>query len=625
MDAVSEVKSFISKQNSLGTLRFITCGSVDDGKSTLLGRLLYEAQLIFDDQIDKLMVDSRKVGTQGGEIDFALLVDGLAAEREQGITIDVAYRFFSTEKRKFIVADSPGHEEYTRNMVTAASNAELAIILIDGRKGVLEQTKRHSYIAHMVGIKNIIVAINKMDLINYSEAEFIKIVDDFQKNVASELDFESVKFIPISALKGDNIVSKSKNMLWSNSEPIMSILETEEILQKKSQSFAMAVQLVQRPNLDFRGFSGNISSGEITIGEDIFVASSKKSAKVKEIFSAQGHKNKATTGDAITLTLDKEIDISRGDILVSDLNTINSSNIFNVNLIWFNQTPCKLNRNLIMKIGTKTTNCKVINFKSKINVNNLSKDVCNQLEMNDIGICELKTDEQISFKNYKDINDLGSFILIDKQTNLTVGAGIINFKPRRSDNVVWEKSDIDFQKRCGLLGHKSKLLWLTGLSGAGKSTIANKLEIALHNKGMLTYILDGDNLRHGLNNDLGFSEPDRIENLRRVGQVAKLFVDAGVVTIASFISPFAKDRDNIRSLFPNDQFFEIYIKTSIEVAKKRDPKGLYKKALTGEIPNFTGINSPYEEPINPELIIDTDKINPDKAVNIIIDLLEKND
>lgn len=618
MDAKTEVKNFISKQNDLGTLRFITCGSVDDGKSTLLGRLLYEAQLIFDDQIDRLLIDSKKVGTQGDDIDFALLVDGLSAEREQGITIDVAYRFFSTEKRKFIVADSPGHEEYTRNMVTAASNAELAIILIDGRKGVLEQTRRHSYIANMVGIKNIIVAVNKMDLIEFSEDKFREIVDVFQQDIASQLNFKSIKFIPISALKGDNIVSKSKNMPWSNSKPIMSLLEKEHIESKALGSFSMPVQLVQRPNLDFRGFSGNISSGEIATGDVISVASSKKNAKVKEIFSGYRTQKKASSGDAVTLTLDKEIDISRGDILVSDLNFIEESDIFNVNLIWFNQEPCNKNRNFIMKIGSKTSNCRIINLKNKININNLSSEPCKSIEMNEIAECELKTDENIYFKKYEDINNLGSFILIDKQTNLTVGAGVINHQLSRSTNIIWEESNIKRIDRENILKQKAKVFWFTGMSGSGKSTIAKAFESYLYNQNKLTYLLDGDNIRHGLCNDLGFKDSDRIENIRRAGEVSKILYDSGLLVLASFISPFNEDRDNIRSLFKEGDFIEIYVKCDLKTLQKRDPKGLYKKAQKSQIPNFTGISSNYQEPSNPNLIIDTSSENLDQTMNKLI-------
>lgn len=623
MHAEKQIKEFINAQNNLTTLRFITCGSVDDGKSTLLGRLLYEAQLIFEDQIETLVKDSKKIGTQGDDIDFALLVDGLAAEREQGITIDVAYRFFSTEKRKFIVADSPGHEEYTRNMVTASSTADLAIILIDARKGVLEQTKRHSYIANLVGIKNIIVAVNKMDLVGYDQTVFQNIVESYKKEVASLLSFSDITYIPISALKGDNIVSVSKKMEWFKSKPIIQILEDTQIQTKQEENFLMSTQLVLRPNLDFRGFCGVVSSGSLNIGDKILVDKSNESALVKEIYIADSKEEKCSQGDAITLVLDKEIDISRGDLITNNSNSFETSKIINTSLIWFLKEIGQKNRSFLLKIGSKTVNANILRIKHKVDINNLQKNPALQLEMNEIGECELALDEEVAFTYYENNKNLGSFILIDKVSNLTVAAGVINFKPRKSENVKWEETEIDVTKRNNLLGHESKLLWFTGISGSGKSTIANKLEIALHKKGVLTYLLDGDNLRHGLNRDLGFSDTDRIENLRRVGEVSKLFVDAGVFALASFISPFKKDREHIKSLFKENEFLEIYVKTDIEEAKKRDPKGLYKKAIAGEIPNFTGIDSPYEEPSNPDITIDTKKLSPDEAVNIILKFIAK--
>lgn len=623
MHAEKQIKEFINAQNNLTTLRFITCGSVDDGKSTLLGRLLYEAQLIFEDQVETLVKDSKKIGTQGGDIDFALLVDGLAAEREQGITIDVAYRFFSTEKRKFIVADSPGHEEYTRNMVTASSTADLAIILIDARKGVLEQTKRHSYIANLVGIKNIIVAVNKMDLVEYDETVFLKIVESYKNEVASQLNFSDITYIPISALKGDNIVSVSQKMEWFKSKPIIQILEDIQIQTKQDENFLMSTQLVLRPDLDFRGFCGVVSSGSLCIGDKILVDKSNESALVKEIYIADSKEEKCSQGDAVTLVLDKEIDISRGDLITNNSNSFETSKIINTSLIWFLKEIGQKNRSFLLKIGSKTVNANILRIKHKVDINNLQKNPALQLEMNEIGECELALDEEIAFTYYENNKNLGSFILIDRVSNLTVAAGVINFKPRKSENVKWEETEIDTTKRNNLLGHESKLLWFTGISGSGKSTIANKLEIALHKKGVLTYLLDGDNLRHGLNRDLGFSDTDRIENLRRVGEVSKLFVDAGVFTLASFISPFKKDRENIKSLFKENDFLEIYVKTDIEEAKKRDPKGLYKKAIAGEIPNFTGIDSPYEEPTNPDITIDTNKFTPDEAVDIILKFISK--
>ena len=623
MTVENEIKKFINEQNALTTLRFITCGSVDDGKSTLLGRLLYEAQLIFEDQIESLVKDSKKIGTQGEEIDFALLVDGLAAEREQGITIDVAYRFFSTEKRKFIVADSPGHEEYTRNMVTASSTADLAIILIDARKGVLEQTKRHSYIADLVGIKHIIVAVNKMDLVEYDEHTFKDIVSVFQKDIAKKLNFSKIEFIPISALKGDNIIQKSKNMPWINPKPIMQLLEDAELKTSTSENFLMYTQQVLRPNLDFRGFSGLVASGNLKEGDNIGVADSNQTANIKDIYVADSKEQACNEGDAVTLVLDKEIDISRGDLIFNNIKSFESSKLINANLVWLLKESGNQSRNFLLKIGNKTVNAKILRVKHKVDINNLSKSPASKLNMNEIGECEIALDDEIHFTSYKENKTLGSFILIDKIKNLTVATGVINFKPRKSDNVKWELTDINQENRSKLLGNKPKLLWFTGLSGAGKSTIANQLEIALHKKGILTYMLDGDNLRHGLNQDLGFSEEDRIENLRRVGEVAKLFIDAGIYTIASFISPFRKDRDNIRAFFPEGRFLEIYVKTNIEDAVKRDPKGLYKKALKGDIPNFTGINSPYEEPLKPDLVIDTSKLNVDQSLAKLLKFIEE--
>ena len=623
MKSSNLVKEFIDKQNALTTLKFITCGSVDDGKSTLLGRLLYEAQLIFDDQVDSLVLDSKKIGTQGGEIDFALLVDGLAAEREQGITIDVAYRFFSTDERKFIVADSPGHEQYTRNMITAASNAELAIILIDARKGVLEQTKRHSFIVNMVGIKNIIVAINKMDLIDYDEEQYKSIVKDFKETVSQELDFESVEFIPISALKGDNITENSNNIIWYKSRSIMELLEQANISKKLKKTFCMSVQNVLRPNPDFRGFSGQVSSGELSSGDKVYVGKTTQKAKVESIFLGFDNEKVCHEGDSVTLCLDKEIDISRGDLITTDPSYTDNGNIFDANIIWFNEAKCYKNRSYLLKIGTKTINAKIEKFKHKIDINSYKKVVCSSLSMNEIARCEVRVDENIDFKSYFEERTIGSFILIDKQTNLTVGAGTINHGLRKSSNVIWEKHDIERSDRNLMLGHTSKVLFFTGLSGSGKSTLSNSLEKELFSRNILTYSLDGDNLRHGLNKDLGFSNEDRIENLRRVGELTKILYDSGVYVLASFISPFDKDRKNIKELFRDEDFIEIYVKCDINSLQKRDPKGLYKKALSGEIPNFTGINSPYEEPKNPDLVLDTSILTINESLKIIIDYLEE--
>ena len=623
MDPKSEIKNFIEKQNSLSTLRYITCGSVDDGKSTLLGRMLYEAQLIFDDQVDNLVKDSKKIGTQGQDIDFALLVDGLSAEREQGITIDVAYRFFSTEKRKFIVADSPGHEQYTRNMVTAASNAELAIILIDSRNGIMPQTKRHSFIANLVGIKHLIVAINKMDLVGYDEKIFNSIVEQYNDTVISKMNFEKVSFVPVSALKGDNIVLQSPNMPWYKKKPLMNILENYELDKNKDTPFILPIQYVNRPSLDFRGFSGTVCSGKINIGDSVRVSSSGLVAKVENILIGDKSSSYCEIGDAVTLKLNKEIDISRGDVLSEANETLQSSDAFLSNLIWFNDSKCYTNRSFILKTANSQTNCDIIKIKNRININSFEKIQTDSLEMNDIAECELATSNYSFLQSYQQNRTLGNFILIDKKSNLTVAAGTIKHNLRRSENVKWQKTEVDLDARKKVVGQSPFVLWFTGLSGSGKSTIANLLEKKLISSGSLTYLIDGDNLRHGLNKDLGFKKSDRIENLRRVGEVAKILHDAGVIVLASFISPFTKDRKRIKKLFPKNDFIEIYVKASLDVVQKRDPKGLYKKAKAGEIPNFTGISSPYEEPKKPDILIDTDTTDPEKSVDMIIKYLKE--
>ena len=623
MSAKKEIQDFITKQNNLDTLRYITCGSVDDGKSTLLGRMLYEAQLIFDDQVDSLVKDSKKVGTQGGDIDFALLVDGLSAEREQGITIDVAYRFFSTENRKFIVADSPGHEQYTRNMVTAASNAELAIILIDARNGIMPQTRRHTFLANLLGIKNIIVAVNKMDLVDYDKEIFNKIVTEYNNDVLSKLDISNSYFIPLSALKGDNIVTNSKNMEWYKNMPLMKYLEEVKIDAVSDSNFTMPVQLVNRPNLNFRGFCGTVASGEISVGSDIEVTKSGECATIKEIFLGEKKVEKCSKSDAAMITLNKEIDISRGDILTERGNTIKSIKSCLANVVWFDTEECFKSRKYLIKSANRYTNCQILKIKHKVNVNNYEKVQCGSLAMNDIAECEISFDDEYFAIEYQKNKVLGSFIIVDKLTNLTVGAGTFKHPLRKAENIKWQHTDIGRSNREKILGQKALVLWFTGLSGSGKSTISNLLEKKLYEENKLSYILDGDNLRHGLNSDLGFNEEDRVENLRRVGEVAKLIHDSGLIVLASFISPFRKDRQNIRSKFPENNFIEIYIKTSLEELKTRDPKGLYKRAISGQIPNFTGISSPYEEPKNPEIIIDTEKFTATEAVEIIYKFLKE--
>lgn len=624
MTSKLEITTFIQKQNKLSTLRLITCGSVDDGKSTLLGRILYESKLLFDDQVDALIKDSKKSGTQGGGIDFALLVDGLSAEREQGITIDVAYRYFSTSKRKFIVADSPGHEEYTRNMATAASNADLAIILVDARNGILAQTKRHSYIANLMGIKHVVVAINKMDLVDFNQEVFENIIDEYNREIQSKLQFMDISFIPVSALHGDNIFKNSKKMAWYNGNSLMQTLETTELSPQPEGKFNMSVQLVNRPNLDFRGYSGLINSGHLSLGDEIEVAGTKLHATVKKIFLGDKDVNKCWKGDSVTLVLDREIDISRGSALTSKGNSQDKYNMYSTTMVWFDSVKCFQNNKYIIKTSHTQTNCEILKIKNKIGINNYENAPSSPLEMNDISNCDLLLDEPLYMLPYKENNTHGNFILIDKKTNLTVAAGVINHHLRRSENIKWQQTDINLGAREDMLGQQSLVIWFTGLSGAGKSTIANLLEKRLSADRKLTYLLDGDNLRHGLNKDLGFTEQDRIENIRRVGEVSKILFDAGIIVLASFISPYEKDRKSVKDLFPRGKFLEIYVSASLERLYERDTKGLYKKASEGKLPNFTGISSLYEEPIDPAITINTDLVTPEAAVDHIFTFLEEN-
>ena len=614
------ISKYLKSQASLNLLRFITCGSVDDGKSTLIGRMLYESQMIFDDQVASLKNDSKKYGTQGENIDFALLVDGLSAEREQGITIDVAYRFFSSSKRKFIVADTPGHEQYTRNMATGASTAELAILLVDARNGILTQTKRHSFIVSLLGIKNIILAINKMDLVNYDKNIYEKISSEY-KLFSKKLNFKNIQSIPISALKGDNIHKKSKYMKWYNDKTLFDYLETTKTKIQSSDSFVLPVQSVNRPNLNFRGYSGTIAEGKIRKGDELISLPSNQKVKVKDIFVGERSLKTANLKQSITLTIDKEIDTSRGDILCSKNSTVDMADQFNMNVIWMSEDKGFTGRTYLAKIHNISTSIKIMNIKKIYDVNTLEFAAGNELKLNDVAEISISFNKTVPFSTFKENKILGSLIIIDPINNQTIGMGMINFSLRRSQNIQLQNLTINKNLREKINGHKGQVLWMTGLSGSGKSTIANELEKILYSQGKKTYILDGDNIRHGLNKDLGFTDKDRVENIRRVAEVAKLMCDAGLIVITAFISPFRLEREMARSLFEKNDFKEIYISTPLKVAEKRDPKGLYKKARQGKIPNFTGIDSIYEKPTNPELEIDTSKVSLSKAVKKILNII----
>ena len=607
-----------------GLLRICTAGSVDDGKSTLIGRLLYDSKMIFEDQLDALQADSKKVGTQGQEIDFALLVDGLAAEREQGITIDVAYRFFATEKRKFIVADTPGHEQYTRNMVTGASTADLAVILIDARKGVLVQTRRHSYLAHLIGIRNIVLAVNKMDLVDYDQAVFDGIVKDYTE-FAKSIGIESFTAMPISGFKGDNITTASDNTPWYKGPSLMEHLETVEVdnATDVSKPFRMAVQWVNRPNLDFRGFSGMIATGIVRPGDKIRVLPSGKTSTVSRIVtgpspSGAGDLEQAIAGQSVTICFADEIDCSRGDVIAAADDPVQTADQFEASIVWMDETELLPGRPYWMKIGTQLVTATVQHPKYQVNVNTMEHLAAKTLDLNAIGVANLSTDRMIPFEPYTQSRELGGFILIDKMTNATVAAGMLHFSLRRSDNVHWQAMDISRDTHAGLKNQKPAVLWLTGLSGAGKSTIANIVEKKLVRMNRHTFLLDGDNVRHGLNKDLGFTDADRVENIRRVGEVAKLMTDSGLIVITAFISPFRAERDMVRSMMAPGEFVEVHIDTPLEEAEKRDVKGLYKKARAGQLKNFTGIDSPYEPPEDPEIRIDTTAMTPDEAADEII-------
>ncbi len=615
-----DIDAYLDQHQHKTMLRFITCGSVDDGKSTLIGRLLYDSKMIFEDQLASLEEDSKRVGTQGGEIDFALLVDGLAAEREQGITIDVAYRFFTTEKRKFIVADTPGHEQYTRNMVTGASTADLAVILVDARKGMLTQTRRHSYLAHLIGIRHLVLAVNKMDLIGYDQARYDAIVADYAQ-FAESIGIAGFTPMPISGFKGDNISLRSDAMPWYDGPTLMEHLETVEVgagTSADSGGFRLPVQWVNRPNLDFRGFSGLISSGSVKPGDAIRVLPGGKTSTVSRIVTSAGDLDEAVAGQSVTVCLADEIDCSRGNVIATADNPPTSADQFEATFVWMDDAPLIVGRAYWLKLSTQLVSATVREPKYEVNVNSMEHLATKTLELNAIGVAELQTDRAIVFEPYAANRTLGGFILIDKITNATVAAGMIHFALRRAQNVHWQAVDINRAEHARLKNQTPRVLWFTGLSGAGKSTIANEVEKRLNLMNRHTYLLDGDNIRHGLNKDLGFTEADRIENIRRVGEVARLMADAGLIVLTAFISPFRAERDMVRSMLPEGEFIEVFVDTPLAVAEQRDVKGLYKKARKGELKNFTGIDSPYERPTTPEITVNTVSMTPEEAADFII-------
>ena len=612
------VADFLAAQESKGLLRFITCGSVDDGKSTLIGRLLYESKQIFDDQLATLSQDSERVGTQGGNLDFALLTDGLQAEREQGITIDVAYRFFSTDRRTFIVADTPGHEQYTRNMVTGASTADLAIVLIDARKGVLTQTRRHSFLVHLLGITNVIVAVNKIDLVDYDSTIFQDIETSYRE-FSQEFGFTNLSFVPVSALNGDNITTASAAMPWYHGPTLLSILEeTEAHALSHDKPFRMYVQSVSRPNQDFRGYLGFVASGSLSVGDSIQVQPSGKISRVASLPSFDGDRQHVVAGESIQIVLEDEIDISRGDLLCTPESAPDVGNQFEAFMVWTDENQMMPHRSYLLKIGTKTVGVMIDKPKYKINVNTLEHLAASTLELNDIAICNLATDRPVAYDPYVNNRYSGSFVIIDRITSKTVGAGMIRHSLRRDSNISWQHTSIERHHREELNHQRSATIWFTGLSGSGKSTVANALEIKLHAMGLRTYLLDGDNLRHGLTRDLGFTTADRIENLRRASHVAQILNNAGVIVLACFISPFESERTSAKEVIGEENFIEVFVDAPIAVTEKRDPKGLYKKARAGELPNFTGIDSDYERPTSPSIHIRTDELEIDASVDVIL-------
>jgi bifunctional enzyme CysN/CysC len=621
MEKSLPVETYLRAQENKDLLRFITCGSVDDGKSTLIGRLLYEAKMLFEDQLAALERDSKRLGTQGAKLDFALLVDGLAAEREQGITIDVAYRTFTTDRRKFIVADTPGHEQYTRNMATGASTAELAVILIDACKGVLTQTRRHSFIVSLLGIRQIVLAVNKMDLMGFSKEVFRSIEADYRAFAAS-LGLTDICCIPVSALNGDNVVHSSSNSPWYDGPTLLQQLETVPLKGAASDgAFRMPVQWVNRPNQGFRGYAGTIASGMARVADEIRILPSGRISRIRQIVTRTGNLAEAVAGQSVTITLEDETDVSRGDIFCTADQPLAVADQFEAHVLWMDHAPMLPHRPYIIKIGCCSVPGALSQPKYKVNVNTLEQVAAKTLELNEIGVCNLELDHRIPFATYGESRQLGGFIIIDRFTNNTVGMGFIHFALRRSTNVHWQALDVNKRVRAAKAGQKPCILWFTGLSGSGKSTIANLVEKKLHSQGHMTYLLDGDNIRHGLNKDLGFTPADRVENIRRVAEVSKLMADAGLIVLVSFISPYRSERLLARELMDKGEFIEIFIDTPLEICEQRDPKGLYKKARAGEIRNFTGIDSEYERPESPEITLDTTRLEAAEAARAISDYL----
>ncbi|MEP9351371.1 sulfate adenylyltransferase subunit CysN [Xanthobacter sp. KR7-225] len=613
---------YIAAQENKSLLRFLTCGSVDDGKSTLIGRLLYDTKLLFEDQLATLENDSRKHGTTGADLDFALLVDGLAAEREQGITIDVAYRFFATDTRKFIVADTPGHEQYTRNMATGASNSDLAVILVDARKGILTQTRRHSYIVSLLGIRHVVLAINKIDLVDFSQSVFEEIVAAY-RSFAHDFGFETLVAIPLSARFGDNVIERSPHTPWYHGPVLLEHLEAVEVVRAAaSRPFRLPVQWVNRPNLDFRGFSGTIASGVVRTGDPVVVASSGVTTRVKSIVTGDGERPEAEAGEAVTLTLADEVDASRGDVIAAAAARPDFSDQFAAHLIWMHEEPLLPGRSYLVKIGTRTVGASVTEIKHKVDVNSFQRLAAKTLALNEVGVVNFATLAPVAFDPFAAVPQTGSFIVIDRISNLTVGAGMIDFGLRRATNVHWQALEVTRQSRAAMKGQQPVVLWFTGLSGAGKSTIANIVEKKLHQLGRHTTMLDGDNVRHGLNKDLGFTSSDRVENIRRVAEVSRLFVDAGLIVLVSFISPFRAERAMARELLGPGEFVEIFVDTPLAVAESRDAKGLYKRARAGEIRNFTGIDSPYERPEAPEIVLEGGTTSPEALADEVVEYLQ---